>query len=56
VHRALDTPSWALEGETLLAEWLSDVTDGHRWNVAQRQRDVPHHEIVAAAANAFGRD
>jgi PhnB protein len=27
---------------------------GHRWNVAQRLRDVPHDEIVAAAANAFG--
>ena len=27
---------------------------GHRWNVAQRLRDVPHDEIVAAAAQAFG--
>jgi PhnB protein len=27
---------------------------GHRWNVAQRVRDVPHDEIVAAAARAFG--
>ena len=26
---------------------------GHRWNVAQRLRDVPHDEIVAAAAQAF---
>src|SRR5262249_54391849 len=26
---------------------------GHRWNVAQRLRDVPHEEIVAAAAEAF---
>jgi PhnB protein len=32
------------------------VTDpfGHRWNLAQRLRDVPHDEIVAAAARAFG--
>jgi PhnB protein len=27
---------------------------GHRWNIAQRVRDVPHAEIVAAAARAFG--
>jgi uncharacterized glyoxalase superfamily protein PhnB len=27
---------------------------GHRWNVAQHLRDVPHDEVVAAAARAFG--
>jgi PhnB protein len=27
---------------------------GHRWNIAQRLRDVPDDEIVAAAAQAFG--
>jgi uncharacterized glyoxalase superfamily protein PhnB len=27
---------------------------GHRWNVVQHLRDVPHDEIVAAAAEAFG--
>jgi PhnB protein len=27
---------------------------GHRWNIAQRVRDVPQDEIVAAAAQAFG--
>jgi PhnB protein len=26
---------------------------GHRWNVGQHLRDVPHDEIVAAAAKAF---
>jgi PhnB protein len=26
---------------------------GHRWNVGQHVRDVPHEEIVAAAARAF---
>lgn len=26
---------------------------GHRWNVSQHLRDVPHDEIVAAAAQAF---
>jgi PhnB protein len=28
---------------------------GHHWNVAQRLRDVPHDELVAVAAKAFGR-
>ena len=27
---------------------------GHRWNIAQRLRDVPHDEIVRAAAKVFG--
>ena len=27
---------------------------GHRWNIGQHLRDVPHEEIVAAAAAAFG--
>jgi PhnB protein len=27
---------------------------GHRWNVAQRIREVPRDELVAAAAKAFG--
>lgn len=27
---------------------------GHRWNIAQHIRDVPHDEVVAAAAQAFG--
>jgi PhnB protein len=26
---------------------------GHRWGLAQRLRDVPHEEIVAAVATAF---
>ena len=26
---------------------------GHRWNVSQHLRDVPHDEIVAAASQAF---
>jgi PhnB protein len=26
---------------------------GHRWNVGQHLRDVPHDDIVAAAARAF---
>jgi PhnB protein len=27
---------------------------GHKWGLAQRVRDVPHDEIVAAAAKLFG--
>jgi PhnB protein len=27
---------------------------GHRWNIAQRLRDVPAEEMVAAAARIFG--
>lgn len=26
---------------------------GHRWNIAQHVRDVPHDEVVAAAARLF---
>lgn len=26
---------------------------GHRWNISQHVRDVPHDEVVAAAARAF---
>jgi PhnB protein len=26
---------------------------GHRWNVSQHVRDVPHEEVVAAAAQVF---
>jgi PhnB protein len=27
---------------------------GHRWNVAQHLREVPHEDVVAAAAQLFG--
>jgi PhnB protein len=27
---------------------------GHRWNISQHVRDVPHDEVVAAAAEIFG--
>ena len=27
---------------------------GHRWNISQHVRDVPHDEVVAAAAQLFG--
>ncbi len=42
--------------DTFWGERHGQLTDpfGHRWNVAQRVRDVPHDEVVAAAAQAFG--
>jgi uncharacterized glyoxalase superfamily protein PhnB len=30
-----------------------DDSSGHRWNISQHFRDVPHDEIVAAAAQAL---
>ena len=32
---------------------MLDDPFGHRWNVAYHVRDVPHEEVVAAAAEAF---
>ena len=42
--------------DTFWGERHGQLTDpfGHRWNLAQRIRDVPHDELVAAAAQAFG--
>ena len=42
--------------DTFWGERHGQVTDpfGHRWNIAQPIRDVPHDEIVAAAAEMFG--
>ena len=42
--------------DTFWGERHGQLTDpfGHRWNLAQRLRDVPHAELVAAAARAFG--
>jgi PhnB protein len=48
VHHELADAFWG--------ERHGQLTDpfGHRWNLAQRIRDVPHAELVAAAAQAFG--
>ena len=48
VHHELTDQFWG--------ERQGQLTDpyGHRWNVAQRVRDVPHDEVVAAAAQIFG--
>ena len=56
--RALDAGAEARVelADTFWGERHGQLTDpfGHRWNVAQRLRDVPQDEIVAAAAQAFG--
>lgn len=43
-------------GDTFWGDRHGQLEDpfGHRWNVAQHLRDVPHDEIVAAAARVFG--
>jgi PhnB protein len=43
-------------GDTFWGERFGQFIDpfGHRWGVAQHLRDVPHDEIVKAAADAFG--
>jgi PhnB protein len=48
VHHPLEDAFWG--------ERHGQITDpfGHRWGLAQRIRDVPHEEVVAAAAAAFG--
>jgi PhnB protein len=41
--------------DTFWGDRHGQVTDpfGHRWNIAQHLHDVPHEEVVAAAAQAF---
>jgi len=48
VHRPLQDAFWG--------DRHGQITDpfGHRWGLAQHIRDVPHDEIVRAAAEAFG--
>jgi PhnB protein len=42
-------------GEAFWGDLHGQVEDpfGHRWNISQHLRDVPHDEVVAAAARAF---
>jgi uncharacterized glyoxalase superfamily protein PhnB len=42
-------------GDTFWGDLHGQVEDpfGHRWNVSQHVRDVPHAEVVAAAAAMF---
>jgi PhnB protein len=48
VHVPLDDAFWGERHGQIIDPF------GHRWGLAQRIRDVPHDEIVAAAAEAFG--
>jgi PhnB protein len=43
-------------GDTFWGERFGQVIDpyGHRWGFTQHIRDVPHDEVVKAAAEAFG--
>ena len=43
-------------GDTFWGDRHGQLEDpfGHRWNVSQHVRDVPHDEVVAAAAALFG--
>jgi PhnB protein len=43
-------------GDTFWGDRFGQIVDpfGHRWGVAQRVREVPHEEVVRAAAEAFG--
>ncbi len=42
--------------ETFWGELHGQVEDpfGHRWNIGRQLRDVPHEEVVAAAARLLG--
>ena len=56
-ERALDAGAAVFHpiGDTFWGERFGQFVDpfGHRWGVAQHLRDVPHDEIVTAAAQAF---
>lgn len=58
-RQALDTGAEALHplAEQFWGELHGQLTDpfGHRWNIAQRIREVPPAELAAAAAEVFGR-
>jgi PhnB protein len=57
-QRAVDAGAEVLHplADAFWGERHGQVTDpfGHRWGLAQRVRDVPHDEVLRAAAEAFG--
>jgi PhnB protein len=57
-QRALDAGAEILYplADAFWGDRHGQITDpfGHRWGLAQHIRDVPHDEIVRAAAEAFG--
>jgi PhnB protein len=57
-QRALDAGAEVLHPleDAFWGERHGQITDpfGHRWGLAQHIRDLPHDEVVSAAAKAFG--
>jgi PhnB protein len=57
-RRALDAGAEVFHplADTFWGERFGQVIDpyGHRWGVTQHIRDVPHSEVVKAAAESFG--
>ena len=57
-QRALDAGAEVLHplADAFWGERHAQVTDpfGHRWGLSQHIRDVPHDELVRAAAETFG--
>jgi PhnB protein len=57
-QRALDAGAEVLHPleDAFWGDRHGQITDpfGHRWGLAQHIRDVPHDEVVSAAAKAFG--
>ena len=55
--RAVEAGAEVLQplGERFWGERHGQLSDpfGHRWNITQHLRDVPHDEVVAAAAELF---
>jgi PhnB protein len=60
LRRAVDAGAEVLHPlqDQFWGERHGQLTDpyGHRWGIAQHLRDVPHEEIVRAAAAAFGSE
>ena len=57
-QRALDAGAEVLHplADAFWGDRHGQITDpfGHRWGLSQHLRDVPHDELVRAAAEAFG--
>lgn len=53
LHRALETPSWALEREELLSDWLRDVGDGTP-GLDDRRRSARRDPALRRACELLG--
>ena len=53
LHRTLETESWALERETLLADWLRDVSDGTQ-DLDDRRRAARRDPALRRACELLG--